>query len=70
MKKKVKNYEYHIFYVHKDGSGSCAIGFKKKIKCHEDIFEIKKCIEKENNIQDVGIVNFQLLGVRKIEEVK
>ena len=46
------------------------ISFKKKISSVEHLNEIKKHIEKETKLENVGIANYQLIGIRKIEEDK
>lgn len=39
---------------------------KKKISSVEDLIEIKKYIENDNELlENVGIANYQLIGVRK-----
>lgn len=70
FKKKNKIYEYHICYHNKLGLGSCAIGFKKKITSIDNLKEIKEHIEKEYEAENVGIINYQLIGIKKIKEDK
>ena len=71
IKKKVKKYDYLISYHHKCGVGSLLITLTRQLETFKDIDEIKRTLENENNIlENVGIISYQLVGIRKVKEEK
>lgn len=70
FKKKYKEYVYLVFYHYKNGIGSITAKLTKKISNVEDLVEIQEYIKRENGLENVGVANYQLLCVRKVEEEK
>lgn len=57
----IRKYVYLISYHHSKGYGTISINLNRKINSTEQIAEIHKYIENENNYEKVGIISYQLL---------
>lgn len=55
------SYLYNVSYFHSCGNGCSQIIRKSKIDSLEKFNELRRYIEKENNLKNVVIINYQLI---------
>lgn len=65
-----KMFLYTISYFHSTGSGCSQIARNKKINSLKEYNEVRKYIEKKNNLKNVVIINYQLICKLKQSEVE
>lgn len=58
-------YEYLIAYIYKGGKGRTFVEMTKEISRKEDILFIENILVENENLEDVAVVSFQLLGFVK-----
>lgn len=67
----MKQYNYLVaFACTPSGIGSTYITLKSKLDNFEKIVELANWIGNKNNIKDVAIINFQLVGISHIKKRK
>ena len=67
----MKQYNYLVVFARAPfGIGSAHITRTSKLDNFEKIVELAKCIEDKNNIKDVAIINFQLVGISRVRKEK
>lgn len=65
----MKQYNYLVVFAHAPfGIGSVHITRTSKLDNFEKIVELAKYIEDKNNIKDVAIINFQLVGISRVKK--
>lgn len=65
----MKQYNYLVVFAHAPSSiGSAHITRTSKLDNFEKIVELAKCIEDKNNMKDVAIINFQLVGTSRVKK--
>ena len=65
----MKQYNYLVVFAHApSGVGSAHITRTSKLDNFEKIVELAKCIEDKNNMKDVAIINFQLVGTSRVKK--
>ena len=65
----MKQYNYLVVFAHApSGIGSAHITRTSKLDNFEKIVELAKCIEDKNNMKDVAIINFQLVGTSRVKK--
>ena len=65
----MKQYNYLVvFSCAPSGIGSSLITRTSKLDNFEKIVELAKYIEDKNNIKDVAIINFQLVGTSRVKK--
>lgn len=65
----MKQYNYLVVFAHAPfGIGSAHITRTSKLDNFEKIVELAKYIEDKNNIKDVAIINFQLVGISRVKK--
>lgn len=65
----MKQYNYLVVFSHApSGIGSAHITRTSKLDNFEKIVELAKCIEDKNNMKDVAIINFQLVGTSRVKK--
>lgn len=62
FKKKKKDYIYLVAYMFRGGTGCITINLKRKVRCVDDIKIIQEYIADTNNIENVGVTHYQLVG--------
>ena len=67
----MKQYHYLVVFARSPfGIGSAHITRTSKLDNFEKLVELAKCIEDKNNIKDVAIINFQLVGTSRVKKEK
>lgn len=65
-------YIYFLTYValfeNKERHGNVELSINKKINQIEDLREIEKCLESENDVDSIVIINYQLLRMEEKNE--
>ena len=65
----MKQYNYLVVFAHApSGIGSAHITRTSKLDNFEKIVELAKCIEDKNNMKDVAMINFQLVGTCRVKK--
>lgn len=65
----MNQYNYLVVFARSPfGIGSAHITRTSKLDNFEKIVELAKCIEDKNNIKDVAIINFQLVGTSRVKK--
>ena len=65
----MKQYNYLVVFAHAPfGIGSAHITRTSKLDNFEKIVELAKCIEDKNNLKEVAIINFQLVGISRVKK--
>ena len=65
----MKQYNYLVVFAHApSGIGSAHITRTSKLDNFEKIVELAKCIEDKNNLKEVAIINFQLVGTSRVKK--
>ena len=65
----MKQYNYLVVFARSPfGIGSAHITRTSKLDNFEKLVELAKCIEDKNNIKDVAIINFQLVGTSRVKK--
>ena len=65
----MKQYNYLVVFARSPfGIGSAHITRTSKLDNFEKLVELAKCIEDKNNIKDVAIINFQLVGISRVKK--
>lgn len=67
----MKQYNYLVVFAHAPfGIGSAHITRTSKLDNFEKIVELANWIGNKNNIKDVAIINFQLVGISRVKKEK
>lgn len=67
----MKQYNYLVVFAHAPFDiGSAHITRTSKLDNFEKLVELAKCIEDKNNLKDVAIINFQLVGTSRVKKEK
>lgn len=67
----MKRYNYLVvFSCAPSGIGSSLITRTSKLDNFEKLVELANCIEDKNNIKEVAIINFQLVGISRVKKEK
>ena len=66
----MSKYTYYVVYIYKTnilelGYGSCFTVRNKPIKDNNDLLEIQEQIKKDNNFEQVIIINFKRMKFKK-----
>lgn len=65
----MKQYNYLVVFARSPfGIGSAHITRTSKLDNFEKLVELAKCIEDKNNLKDVAIINFQLVGISRVKK--
>lgn len=65
----MKQYDYLVvFSCAPSGIGSTYITLKSKLDNCEKLIELANWIGNKNNIKDVAIINFQLVGISRVKK--
>lgn len=65
----MKQYNYLVVFARSPfGIGSAHITRTSKLDNFEKLVELAKCIEDKNNLKDVAIINFQLVGTSRVKK--
>ena len=66
MKRK-KKYAYMVSYFHKNGNGCSRILRDTKIKTLEDFEGVRSYIQERNELENVAIINYILIGKQRVD---
>lgn len=69
MRKWKRKYNYLVSFTHKYGTGCVILSRSGKVKHPDDVLSMKKYIMKDNNLENVGVMGYQLVNKEWVKDV-